>query len=113
MQQARNTGLAATAHVRPDCRDSVVIRSTVTLETECTGKDRILITFFDSSSALRSGQLYFYVALYSFHKKARAMTSANVNVARAEKKITLAPSKTSETRSSSLITLKYTWNIKD
>ena len=40
------TGLAATAHVRPDCRDCVVILPTVILESECTGKDRILITFF-------------------------------------------------------------------
>ena len=62
--KARNTGLAATAHVRPDCRGCVVILMTVTLESECTGKDRILITF----SALRSRKLNFYVAFYSFHK---------------------------------------------
>ena len=33
--------------MRPDCRDCVVIPSTVTLESECAGRDRILITFFE------------------------------------------------------------------
>ena len=45
--KARKRGLAVTAHVRPDCRNCVVILSIVILGSECTGKDRILITFFE------------------------------------------------------------------
>ena len=60
--KARNTG-----HVHPDCRNSVDCLS-VTLKSECTRKEKILITFLNSSSVLRSRKLNFYAAIYSFHE---------------------------------------------
>ena len=113
--KARNTGLTATVHLYPDCRDCVVILSTVSLESECTGKDKILITFFEQFFGLEFKKTLFLCSFLQFSQesRARATTDADANVARANKKNTLATSKTNETRLSSLITVKYTWNIKE
>lgn len=45
--KARNTHLASTAHVRPDCHDFVAILSTAILESKSSGKNWILTAFFE------------------------------------------------------------------
>ena len=112
--KARNTGLAATAHVHPDCRDCVVILLTVTLESECTTKDRILITFCEQFVGLEVKKTLLLCGFLQFSQvsRARATTAADVNVARADKDYA-SDFKKKRTRSSSLITLNCTWNSKD
>ena len=111
---ARNTGHAATAHVRPNCRDCVVILSTVPLESECKGKDRILIIFFEQFVGLEVNETLLLCGFLQFSQdsRARATTAADVNVVRADKNYA-TDFKKKRTRSSSLITLKYTLNIKE
>ena len=65
----------------------VVILSMVSLESECTGKDSILLTFFEyfiglvvMKTLLLRGFLHF-----SQDSRACATTAADVNVARADK----------------------------
>ena len=85
--KARNKGLAATAHVSPDCHDCVVILSSVTLESECTGKDRILITVFEQFAGLEVKKTLLLCGFLQFSQdsRARPKTAADVNVACADK----------------------------
>ena len=93
--------------MRPDCRDCVVILSTVTLECECTGKDRIFITFFEQFVGLEVKKTLLSCGFLQFSQDSRASatTAADVNVA--------SDFKEKRTGSSSTITLNYTWNIKE
>ena len=85
--KARKTGLTVTVHVRPDCRDCVVILLTVTLESECTEKDRILITFFEQFFGLEVKKTTLLCGFLRFSQDLRACatTAADVNVARVDK----------------------------
>ena len=73
--------------MHPDCHDCVVILLTVTLESECMGKDRILITFFKQFISLEVNKILLLCGFLQFsqHSRARAMTAAKVNVAHADK----------------------------
>ena len=99
------TGLAATGHVRPDCRDCVVILPTVILESECTGNDRILITFFEQFAGLEVKKTLLLCGFLQFSQdsRARATTAADVNVAHEDKNYARYFKK-KRTRSNSLIT---------